>query len=321
MRNILVIGTSAGGIPSLKEVLAGLNNDIDASVFVVQHMSRSSDADVIVRLLQKHTAIHCMVAEDGMAIARGHLYFAPADHHMIVEERSIKIIYGTPENKYRPSIDVMFRSAASTYGNRVVAVILTGMLEDGTSGMSAVKRCGGITVVQNPDSAQFSGMPASIVANVGVDYVTDLEKISSVINDIINQPLPLQVPIPKEIQIEAEITKNMMTNIDQLKSIADRSDFVCPDCGGGLWAVRNEPTPRYRCYTGHVYTEKLLGEIQDDRIEESVWISIRMLEEKSHLLEVMAARQTVDQQRYDSYSRRTDELKSHVIDLRNFCMH
>jgi two-component system chemotaxis response regulator CheB len=222
---------------------------------------------------------------------------------------------GPHENKYKPSIDVLFRSAAVNFGNRIIAVILTGMLEDGTSGMSAVKKSGGIGIVQNPADAEFSSMPLSVLSNIEVDYQADLLAIPQIITSILSNPLPAAIPIPNEIQIEARITKNMMSNIDDLKSFADHSDYVCPDCGGGLWAVRDDPA-RYRCHTGHVYTEKLLRLLQDEKIEESVWVSIRMLEEKSNLLKVMGARQTDDGARQSGYLRRIEDNEAHINRLK-----
>jgi len=290
MKNIIVIGTSAGGISAVKKIVKGLDNMMDAAFFVVQHMARDSNAQLIIELFQKQTSLVCHVAADGMPIERGHLYLSPPNHHLILDKKQIVVTHGAHENKYRPSIDVLFRSAAVTFGNRVIGIILTGMLEDGTSGMSAIKRCGGICIVQDPDEAEYLSMPQSVLNNVAVDYQSNLVAIPERIREILEMPLPPEPGIPKELQIEADITRRMMSNIDDLKTIANRSDFVCPECGGGLWKVKNDPAHRYRCHTGHVYTEKLLQDNQRERLEESVWVSIRMLEEKVNLLKVMDAR-------------------------------
>jgi two-component system chemotaxis response regulator CheB len=236
---------------------------------------------------------------------------------MLLDDDLIYITSGAHENRYRPSIDVLFRSAAVSYGNRVIAVILTGMLEDGTSGMSAVKRCGGICIVQDPDEAQFPSMPESILNNIRVDYQATLSAMHGIVNDILLSPLPPIVPIPKEIQMEADITKRMTSNIEQMESLADRSNYVCPDCGGGLWAIKNDPTHRYRCHTGHVFTENLLQLIQNEKIEESIWVCIRMLEEKGNLLKLMLTRQEKNDgilQR--GYTRRISDNEAHVKRLK-----
>jgi two-component system chemotaxis response regulator CheB len=315
MRNIIVIGTSAGGISAVKKLVTGFNNTLDAAFFVVQHMARDSNAQLIIEIFQKQTSLLCHVAVNGMPIERGHLYLAPADHHMILNKEKIAVTHGAHENKYRPSVDVLFRSAAVTFGNRVIGIVLTGMLEDGTSGMSAIKRCGGICIVQDPEEAQFLSMPQSVLNNVAVDYLSDLAAIPDRVRDILKMPLPPELEVPKELQIEAHITSRMMSNIDDLKAMADRSDFACPECGGGLWAVKNDPAHRYRCHTGHVYTEKLLQDNQRERLEESVWVSIRMLEEKANLLKVMNARPEPSQRSF-GYKRRIEETEGHIAQLK-----
>jgi two-component system chemotaxis response regulator CheB len=238
MRNIIVIGASAGGITAVKSLLGGLDRSMDAVFFIVQHLSRESNAHSIVEIFQRQTSLICEVASDGTFFKRGHLYLAPPDHHLIVEHEQMAVTHGAYENKYRPSVDVLFRSTAITFGNRVIGIVLTGMLEDGTSGMSAIKRCGGTCIIQNPADAEFYSMPQSVLNNVKVDYQADLEDIPARIHEILNAPLPMQVAIPEELKIEADITRRMMSNIDEMKSIAERSDFVCPDCGGGLWSVK-----------------------------------------------------------------------------------
>lgn len=316
MRNIIVIGASAGGIAAIKKLLTELDTNLDASIFIVQHLSRDSNALALAEIFQKQTAFLCNVAVDGMPINSGNLYLAPADKHLMLENDRVIVTSGAKENKYRPSIDVLFRSAAVNYGNRVIGIILTGMLEDGTSGMSAIKRCGGICIVQNPNSSEFFSMPQSVINNVAIDYTAELSEIPRRIYEIANRPLPTAVPVPPELQTEFEITKRMKSGINQLKSIGIHSDFACPDCGGGLWEIKNDVTHRYRCYTGHVFTEKMLQELQIHGLEESLWVSIRMLEERANLLKVMATRNTENNKRSADYSQRIDETLEHVERLK-----
>ncbi|HEX8575934.1 MAG TPA: chemotaxis protein CheB [Flavobacterium sp.] len=320
IRNIIVIGASAGGIAAINKVVAGLSGQKEIVVLVVLHVSRKSNSSIIAAGFQKHTSLICEVATNGMPIVEGHLYLAPPDHQFMVKDGFIKINQGPHENKYRPSIDILFRSVAVNYGHRVIGVILTGLLEDGTSGMHAIKRSGGICIVQEPSEAEYADMPRSVLNKIEVDYQATMKDIPVIIKEILKQPLPPEQPIPAELQIEADITEKMMSSINQLKKIADRSDFVCPDCGGGLWHVKNDPVHRYRCHTGHVYTEKLLSDIQDENIEESVWVSIRMLEEKRNLLLLMATRedQSGDTQLAMAYQKRINEVSTHINRLKSF---
>jgi two-component system chemotaxis response regulator CheB len=162
-------------------------------------------------------------------------------------------------------------------------------------------------------------MPRSVLNKIEVDYIEYLEDIPDVLKNIINNPLPPEKAVPVELQIEADITNKMMSDIDNLKAIAERSDFVCPECGGGLWHVKNDPVQRYRCHTGHVYTEKLLEDLQDEKIEESIWVSIRMLEEKSNLLHLMAKRDSKgsNPESVKGTMRRVEEMDKHISRLKS----
>jgi two-component system, chemotaxis family, protein-glutamate methylesterase/glutaminase len=317
-RNIIVIGASAGGISAVAKVVEGLSNDINAAVLVVLHLSRSSNAGNIVRMFQKHTKLVCMVAEDNTVIRKGHLYLAPADHHLMITGERMRVKQGPVENKYRPSIDVLFRSAAVHFGNRVIGIILTGMLEDGTSGMSAIQRCGGICIVQDPAEAEYADMPRSVLNLLRVDHQAVLAEMPGIIYRLMDQPSPEARPVPRELQIEAELTEKMMSDINQLKKIADRSDFICPDCGGGLWAIKNDPTHRYRCHTGHVYTENMLFDQQGVGLEDSVYVSLRMLEERRNLLLLMRthALERGDQELAAANEHRAGDINRHIIRLK-----
>jgi two-component system, chemotaxis family, protein-glutamate methylesterase/glutaminase len=319
MRNIIVMGASAGGIPAIKQVIRQLPADIDAAIVIVIHVSPKSDSAVIANSFQKSTVLTCKEAADMMPLERGCIYVAPADHHLMIKGYNLRTNRGPHENKYRPSVDVLFRSAAVEFGHKAIGVILTGMLEDGTSGMSAIKRSGGICIVQDPIDAEFPDMPQSVLNNVVVDYVGTLDELPDIIGGVMKKPLPPHKIVPNELQIEADITEKMMSDIDKLKTIAGRSDFICPDCGGGLWAIKNDPVHRYRCHTGHVYTEKLLFELQEEKIEESIWVAIRLLEEKSNLMMLMNSRRsTAGKEPSFIYQARIEEINKHIDRLKNF---
>jgi two-component system chemotaxis response regulator CheB len=252
IRNLIVIGASAGGINAIQKVISGFSDQWDMAVVIVLHVPRRSNPDILISGFQRHTELHCQIAFDGAQLVRGNLYLAPPDHQLMVKNNTLLLTQGPHENRYRPSIDVLFRSAAVNYGHRSIGIILTGLLEDGTSGMSAIHRSGGICIIQDPREAEFSDMPSSVMHHIAVDYLDELENIPSIVRQLVESPLPPQKEIPSDLQVEAHITEKMMSHIDQLKEIADRSDFVCPDCGGGLWALKDDPNHRYRCHTGHV---------------------------------------------------------------------
>ncbi|NJY63404.1 chemotaxis protein CheB [Salinimicrobium sp. CDJ15-81-2] len=320
LRNIVVIGASAGGIPAVKVAIKELKPEMDLAVIVVIHVSSKSNSQNIANTFQRNSALTAKVAEHGIPLKKGHLYVAPPEHQLMVKDDRLILTAGPHENKYRPSIDVLFRSAAVNYRNKAIGIILSGLFEDGTSGMYAIKRCGGICIVQDPKEAEYSDMPRSVLNRIDVDYTLRLQEIPSKIEELMNHPLPPELPVPREIRIEAELTERMMTDINEIKKIADPSDFTCPDCGGGLWAIKNDPVHRYRCHTGHVFTERKLHDLQNENIEESVWVSIRMLEEKENLILLMARRDHEDGriERSSFHEDRLAGIRKHIDRLRSF---
>lgn len=316
MRNLIVIGASAGGINAISKIIEGLPDTIDAAVMIVLHLSVKSNPTIISEIFQKNTSLECLVATDGTVIERGKIYLAPADYHLMVNDSFMHLNKGTKENKHRPSINILFRSAAVYFSNRVIGIILTGMLDDGTSGMYTIKKCGGICIIQDPSEAQYTDMPRNVLSRTEVDYQSVLKGIPIIIEEILSKPLPSKKSIPKELKIEVSLIERMMSDIEVLKKISDRSDFVCPECGGGLWKIKNDPTHRYRCHTGHVYSEQCLKELQDLKIEDSIWVSIRMLEEKESMLRLLSARNTEKDKAGSLYAVRMKEINKHINQLK-----
>lgn len=321
VRNLIVIGASAGGIKAIVKVIEGLPLPINAAILIVLHVSRNSSADNLISIFQRHTALKCNVASNKRTIEAGNIYLAPPENHLLVSGGLMLLNQGPEENKHRPSIDALFRSAAVHFGNKVIGIVLTGMLNDGTSGMYAIKSCGGRCMVQNPSKAEFADMPLNVLRKIEVDHMADLEEMPGLINDLLHQPLPPLLAVPEELKVEADLTEKLMIDINQLKKIADRSDFVCPDCGGGLWAIKNDPVHRYRCHTGHVYTEKLLQDLQDLKIEESIWVSIRILEEKRSMLHLLISRKSQakvsENNAVTALEKRAQELDQHIRQLKS----
>ncbi len=283
VKSIIVVGASAGGLQAISELLQNIPDHLDAAIFVVLHVSRNSIGKVLVQHLQKRTAFKCSVAEDGDPVVSKHVYIAKPDFHMILQPGSVRVIKGTHENRWRPSIDVLFRSAAASYNSKVIGIILTGLLDDGTSGMLAIKRCGGISMVQEPAEAQFSDMPTNVLNRVEVDYRVPVADIGYILDDMNSKPVKEQTQVPEDIRIEADLTRKMVSSIEELKKIGTHSDYTCPDCGGSLFAIKNDTIHRYRCFTGHVYNEKTLLDKQSEALEDSLWVSVRRLEERRTL--------------------------------------
>jgi len=159
--DIIVVGTSAGGLETLDELIGQLPIDLAASVFIVQHMAAHNSGEALTRRLSRHKAFDVKLAKDGERLKRGRIYIAPPDNHLLLKTNKVLVRKGARENRSRPAVDPLFRSAAAAHGSRVIGVVLTGNLDDGAAGLIAIKKCGGVTVVQDPKDAAYPGMPQS----------------------------------------------------------------------------------------------------------------------------------------------------------------
>ena len=283
-QKIVVIGTSAGGLLALDEVFRQLPSGLPASFLVVQHMAAESSATPLLRRLGRHRAFACKLAADGEIFKPGRVYLAPPDYHLLVKRNRLLVTKGARENRYRPAIDPLFRSAAVAYGSRVIGVILTGRMDDGTAGLLAVKDCGGATVVQDTATASYPEMPRNALANVKVDHCVPLVGMGVVLEQLIRERLVKSKPpaIPISVRAEAEIAERVLSDVAQVDRLGRRVPYNCPNCGGVLWQIERQKTLRYRCHTGHSFTAHALLDNQTEKIEETLWVSLRMLEERKN---------------------------------------
>jgi two-component system chemotaxis response regulator CheB len=287
-RNIIVVGTSAGGLETLDQLVGQLPTDLKASIFIVQHMAPHNSGDPLLRRLRRHQAFQPKLAEDGDRFKPGRIYIAPPDSHLLLKTDRMLVTKGARENRYRPGIDPLFRSAAVAHGARVIGVILTGMLDDGTAGLMAIKRCGGVTLVQDPRDAAYSGMPVSALDNVDVDFCVALSEMGPLLAKLVVQSHGKRKAVPSDIRTEARIAERVLSDVAQVNGLGDQVPYNCPNCGGVLWEIDTPGEKRYRCHTGHSYTGPALLASQSEKIEEMLWIALRMFEERKNLLTSMA---------------------------------
>src|SRR5262245_14798634 len=206
--DIIVIGASAGGVEALSKVVKDFPRDLPAAVFIALHHPAHSDS-VLPKILTRKGHLLAVHAEDGLLIQLGRIYVAPPDQHMLIKRGYIRVVHGPRENGSRPAIDPMFRTAALAYGKRVVGVILSGALDDGTAGLVAVKRRGGIAMVQDPEEALYSGMPRSAIDNNEVDYILQASEIASTLERLAAEPVGKggEEPVGDEMEHEADIAE------------------------------------------------------------------------------------------------------------------
>jgi two-component system chemotaxis response regulator CheB len=288
-RDIIVIGTSAGGRDAVDAVISQLPTDIPASIFIVQHLSPESEGSAIVDRLRRYKAFESALATDGQIFQRGRIYVAPPDRHLLLKKKTMLVTKGARENRSRPGIDPLFRSAAVAHGSHVIGVVLTGMLDDGTAGLAAIKKCGGVTIVQDPSEATFAGMPQSAMANVKVDHCVRLAEMGALLERLVRGPAGESKDIPDDVRTEATIAERVLSDVTAVEGLGDQVPYNCPNCGGVLWQIDKSPMQRFRCHTGHSYTAASLLAEQTEKIEETLWISLRMFEERKNLLNTMAA--------------------------------
>ncbi|MBA3461546.1 MAG: chemotaxis protein CheB [Deltaproteobacteria bacterium] len=308
---VVVVGTSAGGMETLRDLVAQLPATFSAPIFVVQHMAPNADAAVLVAHLSKHSALRCTVAKNGERFASGKVYIAPADHHLLIKGTTLLVSKGARENRYRPAIDPMFRSAAVSHGSRVISVVLTGNLDDGTEGTSAVKRCGGTTVIQEPGDAAYPAMPESARA-VGVDHTVPLRELGVLLDRLVRTRPGKKRRVPDDIRMEATIAERVLSDVAAVEALGEQVPYNCPNCGGVLWEMDTSDTLRFRCHTGHSYTAPSLLAEQSGKIEETLWVTLRMLEERRNLLRSMRKKGQSTQ----SATEREQDTETHIERIR-----
>lgn len=286
---IVVVGTSAGGLDALTTLIQQLPEDFPAPVLIVMHISPDATGDVLLNTLSKNGKLACVHAVHGKLVKAGHVYIAPSDHHLMISDTGLLLVTkGAQENRSRPGIDPLFRSAAISFGNRAIGIILTGYLDDGTSGLIAVQRCSGTCIVQDPNEAQYPDMPKNALNQIKADYCVRIAEMGAILTTLIKKKPGKQKAIPEDIRREAKIAERVLSDLPSVNSLGEQVPFNCPGCGGVLWRLDKGPMVRFRCHTGHAYTVASLLAAQNQKIEETMWVALRMFEERKNLLTTLS---------------------------------
>jgi|SRR5262245_15266138 len=288
-RDIIVIGTSSGGQRVLSALVRELPKGFQAALFVVSHISAHHHS-ILPEILNAAGNLPATHAVDGEPIRSSRIYIAPPDHHLLLEPETVRVTKGPKENRFRPAIDTLFRSAAYAFGPRAIGIVLTGALEDGTAGLWAIKDRGGIAIVQDPHEAEYSSMPLSAKQNVKVDYCLPLAEIVETLNHLIDQPAPAEEHYPSSdaLRIETQISLEHNPLDAGIMNLGTTSVFTCPTCHGALLKINDGRFTRFRCHTGHSFTiSSLLTELTEST-ENALWSAVRTLDENIMLLNHMA---------------------------------
>jgi len=288
-RDVIVVGASAGGVQALISMVGGLPADLPAAVLVVLHIPPTG-AGALPAILERAASLPVQTAIDGEDLRPGRVYVAPPDHHLLVAPGRVLLSRGPREGGHRPAVDPLFRSAADVYGPRVIGVVLSGALDDGTSGLAAIVERGGVAVVQDPADALHASMPLSAIENINVHHVVPATQLGAL--------LALQTQGAPTVSVSAAGPPPPAGNPVDLPRLgpdspgADPSPIPaglsCPDCHGSLYEMHAGDVVHYRCRVGHAFGPKTLLTRQTDGFEAALWLALRTLEDKTALCRRMS---------------------------------
>lgn len=286
---VVVVGASAGGIDALRTLTAGLPEDFPAPVCIVMHTSPQSPG-VLDGILNRVSPLPVKAPRAAEPLRAGHIYVAPPDHHLLIEPGMLRLTKGPRENRFRPAIDPLFRSAAQVYGPAAIGAVLTGNLDDGAAGLWTIKQLGGVAIVQDPDDAEHPSMPLSALNLVEVDHCTRLAEIPPLLVRLTTAATqsPGDIIVPDHVDIELRIAKQEHPVDAGIERLGVPSNYACPECHGVLLQMKEAQRLRFRCHTGHAYSAESLVAAVQEGIDGAVWNAIRALEEGALLMRHLA---------------------------------
>ncbi len=283
-RDIVVIGASAGGLQAMVELVTPLPAGLPASLFVVVHTA-AEGGGAFPEVIQRTSALSVAYATDHDEIAPGRVYVAPPDHHLLVKRSGVRVVRGPRENRFRPAIDPLFRTAARTYGPRVIGIVLSGGLDDGTHGLELIKRHGGLAIAQDPQEALIPSMPLSAIQSVEVDQILAAGAIGAKLPLLVRQEVEHELSVgPEGVDVAEGVADTLVTG----QTPGPPSPYTCPECGGPLWEFEEGRLLRFRCHVGHGFTADALAAEQNDSLENALWSALRALEEQAAFRRRMA---------------------------------
>ncbi|MFL6599701.1 MAG: chemotaxis protein CheB [Steroidobacteraceae bacterium] len=322
-RDIVLIGASAGGLSALSKLLPRLPPDLAAAVFVTVHLSPHTPTQ-LPDILRRVASLTVVAASDGAPIRSGSVTVAVADHHLLLEPDCVRLTRGPRESRARPSIDAMFRSAALHFGPRCIGVVLTGMLDDGTAGLWAVKDRGGIAVVQSPQEAEYPSMPSSAIQHVEVDHIVKLADIPALLASLTQQAVDPAAgrQARRSLSIESSIAAGENPLAAGITSLGVLSPNTCPHCHGAMFQIKEGSFTRYRCHTGHAFAPKSLMADLDITIDEGLWSVLRAIDERLFLLRELQsdANARGDTHAAQEYARQAEDAQLRANDIRRLLL-
>jgi two-component system, chemotaxis family, protein-glutamate methylesterase/glutaminase len=318
-RDIVVIGGSAGALEPLQRLLGDLPGDLSATLLVVVHVGAHANSPLAC-VLERAGPLPVGVARDGLAFEPGRVYVAPPDLHLLLEDGRMLLRRGPRENLSRPAIDPLFRSAAAEYGARVIGVLLSGMLYDGASGMRAIKRCGGIAVIQDPADALYPEMPRQALQRTEVDYCLSAAELSKLLVALVADPAGPSPTVPDDIRLEVRLAAQGGAGPQADEQLERPLALTCPDCGGALREITDGELLRYRCHVGHAYDADLLLGAQTEGVERALWSALRALDERAALLRRLTRQEPINASLASRWAELATEHEAHAQAVRSLLL-
>jgi two-component system chemotaxis response regulator CheB len=278
LNRIIVIGASTGGVKALCELMRGLPNSLPVAILIVQHMARTSSLASILQRCDSNSRV--IAVKDGEMIRENTIYVGVPNYHLVLENGLVRLRKSPRENYHRPAIDVLFRSAAHEYGPKVVGVILTGSMDDGTSGLFAIKARGGVTVVQDPTEAFVPELPMNALKKVDIDHCLPLIKIAQLIERLANEPVMTMSSLQPDDAVATLFSSR----------VGPQPNFVCPECNGPLTRYQEGTEVKFCCKIGHRFSMQGLTEAHEDALERGLWTAIRTLSDRMIIQRERAAK-------------------------------
>lgn len=329
LKQCIVIGASAGGFEVLKNIITQLPKDLPTPVFVAMHVP-AYHPSVLPNLLDMYGNLPALHPKDGQEVEPGCIYVAPPDHHLLIDDGHIAVKKGPKENGFRPSVDALFRSAAYTFGPGAIGVILSGALDDGTSGLWTIKRLGGTAIVQDPREAQFESMPRSALEYVEADYTVPSAEIGPLLARLSKEQTDLEMAVENQhtgdledrIAKEVNIAAGATIPPESILDLGELVPFTCPACQGTLVRINEGKLFRFRCHTGHGFSEDALLQEITQSVGDEIWQVTRGIQEAEMLLEHIGGhiRNSGDPDRAEKFFKKAHELKKWAARFHDFAL-
>lgn len=291
-RDVIVIGGSAGAFEALRTLLPNLPADLPAAILIVLHVGADSR---LAEALGQRSTLPVVNAHGGAALERGRVYVGVPGLHLLLHDHHILLRRGPRENLARPAVDALFRSAAASLGSRVVGVVLSGSLSDGTVGLRAIERCGGVTVVQEPEDAVVPSMPLSALRHAGVDHVRPVAAMPELLAQLVRESAGPSPEVPLDVRLEAAIAAQELADMKVDDVLGKVSPFTCPECHGALWEIRDGAMLRFRCHVGHAFNADTVLTAQGEEIDRMLGTLQRAHRERAALARRMAVQERAEE--------------------------